>query len=169
VVEFHSGVGAELLVFPESIIHGFADVDRVALIPALNTSGRPEVWIGATLRGDDGRVENALVRLDGSIVARNRLPVPIGNWRPFMDSGVVASPFGSDLVTLNGRSVAISICYEDAVLWPHPGLLMGQADALVSASNHWALRETRTARAQVVAAHALARIADVPLIRSANL
>lgn len=167
-VSFHSGVGKALLVFPESIIHGFADVDRVALVPAANTPERPEVWLGATLRNAEGRVENAVVRLDGSVVARNRLPVPIGNWRPFMASGVVADPFGSDLVAFEGKQVALSICYEDAVLWPHPGLLTGRADAMVSVSNHWALRGTRTARAQAVAANALATMADVPLIRSTN-
>lgn len=167
-VAFNSGIGAELLVFPESIIHDFTDLDRVGLAPALTTADRPEVWIGATFRSKDGRVENAIVRLDGSMVARNRLPVPIGNWRPFMASGVVAEPFGSDLVEVAGKSVAVSICYEDGVIWPHPGLLSGRADALVSMSNHWALRGTRTARAQAVAAHALARMADVPLLRSTN-
>jgi len=160
---------AALVVFPESIIHGFADVDRVGLMPLRMAVDRPEVWIGATKRREgEGRIENAIVQLDGSMVIRNRLPVPIGNWRPFTGSGAVAAPFASDLVRFGEHTLAVSICYEDGVLWGHPGLLTGQADALVSVSNHWALAGTRTARAQEVAAVALARMAGVPLKRSVN-
>lgn len=165
---FYSGINHDLLIFPESIIHGFGDVDRVGLAPVATMPGRPrDIWIGATIRRDDGRMDNAIVRPDGTVVARNRLPVPIGNWRPFF-GGVAADPFGSDLVTAAGHTLAISICYEDGVLWPHPGLLTGQADALISVGNLWALPNTRTAHAQAVAAAALARMADVPLKRSIN-
>lgn len=169
-VEFHSGPGFRLVVFPESILHDFGDTDRVMLMPSTNLPDRPPVWFGATIRRDDGRGENAVLALgrDYPVVTTSRLPVPIGNWRPFIAGGVVARPFASDMVDLGDLRVAVSVCYEDAVLWGHPGLMTGQADVLVSVANLWALGGTRTAYVQGVGAQALARMAGVPLRRAVN-
>ncbi len=64
--------------------------------------------------------------------------------------------------------IALSVCYEDGVLWGHPGLLSGQADLLVSVANLWALDGTRTAHAQSVGASALARLGGVSMRRAVN-
>lgn len=168
-VEPHIGHGwPDVVVFPESIIHGFGDLDHVGLGLLRNAQGRPDVWFGATLEAEDGRVENVILDLDGRVIARTRLPVPIGNWRPFMRGGVPARPFESDLVDAHGKRLAVSICYEDVVIWPHSGLLTWRSDAMISVANMWALDGTRTSGAQDVAARLLARMAGVPLYRSVN-
>jgi len=168
--DWHTGDGFRLLILPESILHGFSDTDRVMLMPATNIKGRAEVLFGATLQRSDGRGENAVIRLDPNypVVTTSRLPVPIGNWRPFMDSGVVARPFATDLIEIADLTAAVSVCYEDAVLWGHPGLMTGQSDILLSFANLWALQGTRTAHAQMVGANALARLGGVPLRRAVN-
>lgn len=162
--------GAQLLVFPESILHSFNDTDRLMLLPLVTRPDRPVVLFGATLDRPDGHIENGLISLepDFPLVITSRLPAPIGNWRPFTGAGVRANPFGSDMIRIGDLDVAVSICYEDGVLWGHPGLLTGRADLLVSAGNEWALADSRTARRQAVAAWALARMGGVPLRRATN-
>jgi hypothetical protein len=169
-VEFHSAPGFDLVIFPESILHDFSDVDRVMLMPSTAQKDLPIVLFGATMLRDDHRLENGIFLLNEEfpMVASSRLPVPIGNWRPFMTGGVAARPFESDIIEIEGRAAAISVCYEDAVLWGHPGLMTGQSEILLSFANLWALRGTRTAHAQAVGAAGLARLGGVPLRRAVN-
>ncbi|MBT9136090.1 MAG: hypothetical protein DDT34_01163 [Firmicutes bacterium] len=169
-VEAHTGEGFDLVIFPESILHDVSAVDEVMLMPVTSAKGRPDVWVGATSRRSDGLFDNAIIALDAGLpaVGFSRLPVPIGNWRPLVGGGVYPRPFESDIVEWRGHMIALSVCYEDGVLWGHPGLLSGQADLLVSVANLWALEGTRTAHAQSVGAGALARLGGVSMRRAVN-
>jgi hypothetical protein len=48
-----------------------------------------------------------------------RVPVPIGMWKPLTDSGVPLNLLGTGTVQLAGRRAAVLICYEQLIVWPH--------------------------------------------------
>lgn len=173
-------VGAEVVVFPESVLAPMTPADHMALVPTLVKAQRSGaiLLVGETLPLPDDPATGAkrwrnTVRALGAMdktVDEARLPMPMGNWR--LSGGVAARPFASDIVplqTVSGpKRVAMSICYEDTVIWPHMGLLSWQADVMVSMSNSWATDNTRGDTAQRVSARMLARLAGVPLVQARN-
>lgn len=94
--------------------------------------------------------------------------MPMGNWHLGFPGGATPRPFSTDRGEIAGRVIAWSICYEDAVLWPHWFLLTGNPTAMLSLDNDWALRNTFPERVQIISAEQLARMAGVPLISARN-
>jgi len=190
--------GVEVIVFPESVLAPMAPVDELELQQVAERASKEGVALlmGETiaLKSDGSAWRNTItamgyeqpnrpcVRGEGEIpcllgderlgntIDESRLPMPMGGWR--LSGGVPARPFASDIVPLETRSgtvnMAMSICFEDLMLWPHRGLLTGQADVLVSVANTWATSGTRGDRSQTASAHLLARLAGVPLVRAVN-
>lgn len=151
--------GGGFVVLPESIAGPWR--------PALSESFAKlpdRVMIGAVMPTEGGYL-NALVDRDGNVLASSRVPMPIGDWKP---GGAKANIWASDLVQIDWHRVAVSICYEDYILWPHRGLLTWQADLMVSASNNWSVAGRDAVRIQRVSAEALARLAGAPLVRAVN-
>ncbi|SMG00087.1 hypothetical protein [Burkholderia singularis] len=126
-----------------------------------------EVW-----NQENTNFRNALVGYgdggNGSVIVSSQVPMPIGDWKFGYDGGAQTNLLGRDVVRLHGQRVAFSMCYEDFILWPHRGLLSGNADLLVSAANQWPSRGTSAEIAQDVSRHALARLAGVPLLTAKN-
>jgi apolipoprotein N-acyltransferase len=166
------GPGVRGLVFPEAVLSPITDADRVMLMP-LHEAARENgtlILIGASsYRDSDGHWRNGVYALGAAQgwVDDVRVPMPAGHWRPV--GGVRPRPLATDIVTLAGQRIAFSICFEDTILWPHRGLLSGQADLLVSMGNTWAINSHYIQNAQTISAQLLAQLAAVPLIRSTNV
>lgn len=104
----------------------------------------------------------------GGVVISSQVPMPIGDWKFGYEGGAETNIWGSDVIALYGRRVAVSLCYEDFLLWPHRGLLAGKAELLISATNQWPSSGTSAEIAQDVSRMALARLAGVPLLTAKN-
>lgn len=164
----------DVIVFPESILSPLTPADQVAMSRAVLEAERRGIVILAGVVEQDGpdswrNTIQAFGAQEG-VVDESRIPMPMGNWR--LSGGVPARPFASDLTIIETRRgpyvTAMSICYEDTLIWPHFGLLAGRADVLVSVSNSWATSHTRGRVTQEVSAKLLARLAGVPLVRAEN-
>lgn len=166
----------DVIVLPESVLAPLTPADQVAMMPAVERARRLgiTVLVGTVVQVGHDRWRNTVAAYGAmqGTVDESRLPMPVGNWRPGTGTGVAARPFASDLVTIQTRSgprvAAMSICFEDIVLWPHFGLLTGRADVLVSMGNAWSYTGTRTLTAQTTSAQLLARLAGVHLVRATN-
>lgn len=168
--------GIEVIVLPESTFRPMTTADQVAMNPVdVEARNRGTTILagefGHTAAGDgDNRV--IAFGLMSGVVDRSRSPMPLGNLRPGFPGSVPARFLAPDTIsvrTASGlREVAMSICFEDTVIWPHAGLLTGQADVLVSLGNAWALTGTSAERAQTVSAQLLANLAGVPMVRATN-
>jgi len=153
--------GVDVIVFPESVLAPMAPVDELELMEVAEQARRQGVVLlmGETiaLEPDGSAWRNTVTAMGyeqgnrpcdredhdipcllgderiGNTIDESRLPMPMGGWR--LSGGVPARPFASDIVALETRSgtvnMAMSICFEDLMLWPHRGLLIGQSDVLV--------------------------------------
>lgn len=172
-------LGASVLVFPESVLAPLTPANQVAMLDITEQARKTGaiLLVGETIQtpGDGGALAwRNTVRAFGAAhgtVDESRLPMPLGNWR--LRGGVPARPFASDIVRINTRDgvvpAAFSLCYEDTILWPHRGLLTGQARVMVSMANAWATLGTRGDETQQMSARLLARLAGVPLVRARNI
>lgn len=152
---------ASVVVLPESV----AGPWRQGLERAFSEMVSENVLIGSQVPIAGGGYHNALVKPSGELVSSSRVPMPIGDWRP---GAAQANIFGSDIAVLAGKKIAVSICFEDFILWPHRGLLRGSADLLVSSANDWSVAGRDAVVIQKTGAEALARMAGVPLVRAVN-
>jgi len=167
--------GAEVVVFPESVLSPLTPADQVAMMPAVvEARRRGAVILAGVVEPTGPNTWRNTIRAFGAqegIVDESRLPMPIGNWRPGF-GGVPARPFAPDVAILTPRGqpvpTAFSICYEDTLIWPHWGLLSGRARVMVSVANAWPTSGTRGDRVQTLSAHLLANLAGVPLVRARN-
>ena len=164
----------EVIVFPASLLSPLTPADQVAMSRAVVEAERRGIVIlaGVVEQTGPNRWRNTLQAFGAQegVVDESRIPMPMGNWR--LSGGVAARPFASDLTIVETREgpyvTAMSICYEDTLIWPHFGLLAGRADVMVSVSNSWATSRTRGRVTQEATAKLLARLAGVPLVRAEN-
>lgn len=169
-----AGGGVDVLILPESILPALPASDRMGLNPLDEWARRrgKTVVLGVTQREQGQAWRNTLYGLGrhGGTLQESRVAAPMGNWQ--LRGGVPVRPFASDLLTLSDRggprTVAVSLCYEDLLLWPHPGLLTHQSDALVSSNNLWMATGTSIPRVQATSGWALARMARVPRLAAVN-
>lgn len=168
--------GARVVIFPESV----SGSNRRSQTPLWQNVAEKAASQNATvLVGEEYWLQNAPSFLNalvgygtgvaaGNIVAASQVPMPVGDWKFGLDDGAQVDIFGYDMVILQGKNVAFSICYEDFLFWTHRGLLSGKADVLVSAANQWPSRDISAEVAQDVARAALARLAGTPLLTTKN-
>lgn len=98
-----------------------------------------------------------------------RVPVPIGMWKPWKQhAGVPLNAFGPPVLTVQERRVAVLVCYEALLAWPALQAITRRPALLaVIANDHWD-RSIAIARSQRAAANAWARLFRVPLIVAIN-
>lgn len=166
--------GASVVIMPESIVGEWrpaVELRASRLMPLLRQTGATAL-VGADLPLVDGLRANSWILVDAQGMRpfmESRIPMPAGDWKFGLAPGARANPWASDLVVVQGRKVAASICYEDYILWPHSGVLSGKAEIMVSTANEWSIAGHGATHIQSTARRALARLAGVPHIEAVNL
>jgi hypothetical protein len=97
-----------------------------------------------------------------------RIPVPIGMWRPGTASGVPMHLLASGTVQVAGERAAVVICYEQLLVWPmlmsateHPTLIVRIAN------DYWAVG-ARIPAVQKAAMRAWSRLFGIPSFLAIN-
>nr|WP_244372254.1 conjugal transfer protein TraB [Burkholderia pseudomallei] len=108
--------------------------------------------------------------IDGASHGRidSRQPVPATLWRPGAAISAIRGDLMQPYITVAGKRVAFSICYEDLLWWPHWRMLLQSPDALVSLSNSWFDSDLALAHIQRQGIAAIARLSGTPLLRAVN-
>lgn len=117
-----------------------------------------------------GGYENVAVVLDRghAAIIKQRMPVPLGMWKPWSASSVPATFFrGSTVMTSKGR-IGILNCYEIVVIWTVLDTMIDQPDFLVGIGNIWWGRGTNIGLIQTEIMTAWGRLFDVPIAVSLN-
>lgn len=170
--QLHPG---HILVMPETVlprVHQVNDFNASMLadLSAQLKAKGSTVLIGAEVVGPGHQLQNALVALgDESAPLVQRVPVPIGMWRPWSVESIAADPLASGVGLVAGRKVAYSICYEQLLVFPVLVSLAHSPDVLVGAANDWWARETSIPTIQGQALDAWGALFGLPVVRATNI
>lgn len=130
------------------------------------------VVFGALNRTSATRYQNGVVILskDGLRRAGSRLPMPVGLWRPWSRWSAEADWFGLSQFNIGGRKVALSVCFEDFMLYPFMLSMLPtdgrRPDVVISMANNWFAKDRASVFIQSRTIYLMSRLYGVPLVRS---
>lgn len=165
----------QVVVLPETLLP--ADdprllYARVLLDDAADTlrSKGAVILVGTELQAPGRPRRNVLAALgDVGDPLVQRVPVPIGMWRPWSADTYAADPFGAGMGTIRGQRIAYAICYEQVLVFPIVRSMLHRPTILVGAANDWWARDTSIPAIQAQALDAWGRLFAVPVVRATNV
>lgn len=164
-----------VLVLPETVLPRVRqgndfNASMLADVSAQLKAKGSTMLVGGEMSIPGRPIRNVLVALGsdaGSLV--QRVPVPIGMWRPWAADSIVADPFGSGIGLVAGRRVAYAICYEQLLTFPLLVSMAYRPDVIVGAANDWWARSTSIPTIQGQALDVWGRLFGLPVIRATNI
>jgi hypothetical protein len=163
-----------VLVLPETVLPPVrqGDAFNASMLADLSAQLKVKgsvILVGAEMPTPGRAIRNVLVALGsntGPLV--QRVPVPIGMWRPWVADSIAADPLGNGIGRVAGRRVAYSICYEQLLTFPILVSMAYHPDLIVGAANDWWARNTSIPVIQGQALDTWGRLFGVPVVRSTN-
>lgn len=169
-----ASAGPALIVLPESALGPWTPtIERLWRRSLLDLD--VTVYGGAVIVGDSG-YDNVMIELSGQggqVRYRQRMPVPVSMWQPWLrfigePAGARADFFANPIVEVQGARVATLVCYEQLLVWPILHSAMGSPDILIAPSNGWWTSGTEIVAIQVASSTAWARLFALPLVIAVN-
>ncbi len=164
---------AKVIIFPETVVPRWTEATHLfweQTLAALVASGKTVV-IGAGLPiPDSAKYENAvLIRGRGNPESfLQRIPVPVGMWRPLGRSGVPLHLFGPSVIRINDCRTVILICYEQLLTWPILTSAGHRPTVLVAVANHRWTERSSVSDVKKVTLESWARLFAIPIMRATN-
>ncbi|WP_258045734.1 conjugal transfer protein TraB [Mesorhizobium sp. NBSH29] len=166
---------ADVVILPESALgfwtptverlwrgelHG-VDVTVVAGAAIVDAQGYDNVMVAISA----GRAQ---------VLYRERMPVPVSMWQPWLawtgqGGGAETHFFANPAAMLDGRRVALLICYEQLIVWPILQSMLHSPEIVIATGNGWWTAGTSIVAIQKASAAAWARLFGVPLVSAFNL
>jgi hypothetical protein len=144
--------------------------DLTASVAALqNTTAITGESRGRSERGSQGSYTNGVV-MRGAETGwfAQRVPVPLGMWRPFSNTGAPLKLAGPPVVSIGDDTAAIIICYEQLIPWPVLTSFLERPSIIVAVANNFWVSGTPIPRVQQSTMRAWARLFRLPVIFAAN-
>ncbi|WP_426232287.1 conjugal transfer protein TraB [Pararhizobium sp. DWP3-4] len=162
------------VALPESALGSWTPTVERLWIDRL--SGTPiTVIAGATMVTAKG-YDNVLIAISakgGTVLYRQRMPVPGSMWQPWQSwlgqtGSARADVFANPIVELGGKRVAPIICYEQLIVWPVLHSMLHDPDVMLAVGNGWWTDGTSIVDIQRASLKAWARLFAKPLVISFN-
>lgn len=165
---------ATVTVFPESVISRWSAATEAFWDSTFSQLGNQHriAIIGAGLPiAESAAYDNAALVINGtqSQAFLQRVPVPIGMWRPFGSGPSVPLRLRSrGAIDIAGERVAFLICYEQLLVWPVLHSAAERPTLIVGMANQYWVRNTSIPEAQRASLKAWARLFGLPLLIAEN-
>jgi hypothetical protein len=154
----------------ESSQNAFSPEDLAASVATLISAQPPTAFAFVQPGNTRPSFRNVLiVRGREESVFDQRIPVPIGMWRPFGDGGVPLRLNGGAVLPIVGRRAAVLICYEQLLTWPILTSMLGKPTVIVAVANDYWARGTTIPAFQLTAVRAWARLMALPYVSATNI
>ncbi len=116
------------------------------------------------------RYDNAvIIRGAEAAVFRQRIPVPVAMWKPFIPDGARLHLFGPGTIMIGGQRAAVLICYEQLLVLPVVISLLEKPTILMGVANdHWAAG-TSIPQCQRLVLRAWSRLFSLPCLSATNI
>ena len=159
--------GYRVMVFPEEVEQYW-------------TAGNQKLWqgksmedilplVGTNIEKSKGLFLDAAVDArSGKMIARSRVPMPVGNWTLWGD-GAESHVLATNVKALAGRRAAMIFCYEDLIVYPLMFDSFEHPDVIVSMANTWSTNNTPAQTMQKESIEWQARLYHLPLVRAENI
>jgi hypothetical protein len=166
--------GDDRVLLPESAFGIWTPTVERIWIDALR--GTNAVVIGGAVVVHAAGYVNVMIKLSarGSrVLYRERMPVPISMWQPWLkwtggSGGAEADFFANPSVITRGKRVAVLICYEQLLIWPILQSMLYRPDLVVASANDWWTRGTNIPAVQEAVATSWGRLFDLPVLAAFN-
>lgn len=120
--------------------------------------------------------DNVLVALtadEAKILYRERMPVPVSMWQPWLrwtgeGGGARAHIFDNPAVEVSGTRILPLICYEQLILWPVLQSMLHSPDVIVATGNGWWTTGTSIIAIQRTSVTAWAKLFGLPVVMAFN-
>jgi hypothetical protein len=113
--------------------------------------------------------DNALLVMGAeSATYYQRVPVPVGMWRPFDRRSVPVRLISPGVVMIDSQRAAVLICYEQMLTFPILTSMLQRPTVLVGVSNTYWLDGTPVPRYQAAAVRAWAKLFRIPFVLAVN-
>ncbi len=114
-------------------------------------------------------IDNALIAVGAnSGVVYQRVPVPIGMWRPFSKANVPLRLSTPGVIGVDHQRVAVLICYEQILTFPILASMLDHPTVIVGISNSFWFDGTAIPRYQASALKSWSRLFHLPLLMAVN-
>jgi apolipoprotein N-acyltransferase len=141
--------------------------DYAAALTVLRGGGMPLVSLHTPAHGlayDNA----AVVRGAENAIIQQRIPVPIGMWKPLQPDGARLHLLGPGVIRIANLRVAVLICYEQLLVWPILASLREEPCVIIGMANdHWAAG-TSIPRYQHLVMIAWSRLFGLPHLSATN-
>lgn len=125
--------------------------------------------VGSETEGENNKKNNVLLALgDTTSVLVQRVPVPIGMWRPWEKNTFEMNLFDSGIAVIKNRKIAFAICYEQLLVFPIVSSMAHRPELLIGAANDWWARDTNIPAIQSQSLDTWGRLFGVPVVRATN-
>jgi hypothetical protein len=162
------GSKAKVIVFPEANIRCWTPTTLSFFnirIAALRAQGKTIVTgaLVPTKKGYRNVVEGFGA---AAITLEQRIPVPLGMWKPFRSGGVEVKVYGDGIVRIQDRRVAILVCYEQLLAWPGLQTTPFRSDIVVGIGDDQSEGGTLIPTVRSAYLKAWARLWSVPMVEA---
>lgn len=148
--------------------------DFGAAIDALKKMDTSRAINGNTISKDRTRslqepVDNTMLIVGAeSATYYQRVPVPVGMWRPFSRASVPLRLDGPGVLVIDHQRAAVLICYEEFLTFPILVSMLQRPTVIVGISNTFWVTGTPIPRYQATALRAWARLFHLPYFLAVN-
>ena len=149
--------------------HDHPAYNFAAAIDALQSRDSSLGTVHDSIRSSPESVENTLLVVGASSgKLYQRVPVPIGMWRPFSNVSVPLRVNGPGVIEIDHQRAAVLICYEEMLTFPVLASMLQHPTAIIGISNSFWFDETTIPAYQAAALRGWARLFRLPLFMAVN-
>ncbi len=143
--------------------------DFGAAIDALKGTGTPRAVRGNVIKPRPELIDNAML-IVGAESAKfyQRVPVPVGMWRPFSKISVPLRLDSPGVLAIDHERAAVLICYEQMLTFPILASLLQRPTVIVGISNTFWISHTTIPRYQATAMRGWAKLFRLPYLLAVN-
>jgi len=170
---------ARVLLFPEHVVTQWNEATGAFWHTTLESQGArnstillgvglPRLRAPQSFRGRS--YYNVLLAMgrETQAVYHQRIPVPLGMWKPLRDEGVPLNLFGPGTIPIHNQRAAVLLCYEQLLAWPFLSSAFEHPTVLVAPANDYWAKDTPIPKIQKASAEAWARLFGLPVLSAVN-
>jgi hypothetical protein len=155
-------------------LHELRSLDFAAAIDALKSADKPHANYGIAPATDAIKqyaepIDNTMVIVGAeSGTFYQRVPVPVGMWRPFSRTSVPVRFASPGVIAIDRQRTAVLICYEQMITWPILASMLQHPTVIVGISNTFWVDHTSIPRYQSSALRGWAKLFRLPYLSAVN-